>query len=201
MKLTKPYRGQRPTKRLDLSDMRELFRDRRAWCVVGRVTVPDGAAQHFEITDTDILVDVVTQPGLHDVTCRLAAGMWLLPDVGEEVVIAIPEGEMAFMPTVIGILSTGIVPSDQGPTPQRIAIVRQEVVVHDGTGGAEELVRKGEFNTFRAWVEQQFDAAAGHKHAVTGAVTAAITTVAVTGTANPTIPVPTVAGTQVLKGK
>lgn len=139
MKITAPYRGRRASKRLDLTDMREVFRDRRTWCAIGVVTVPDGAAAHFEISATDILVDVILQPSLHDVTCRLAAGMWLLPDVGEEVVVVLPEGEMSFMPTIVGILSSGVVPTAQQPTPQRIAIVRPEVVVHDGSGGAVSL--------------------------------------------------------------
>lgn len=202
MNITKPYRGNRGSKRLDLTDMRSVLRDERSWVAVGKVVVPPGAASHFEIvTDDDIRVDVVTQPGLHDLTCRLSAAMSIVPAVGEEVIVVIPEGEMSFMPVIIGVLSTGSVPADQQPSPTRIAIVRQEVVIHDGAGGAEELVKKGEFDAFRAWVEQQFDVGTGHKHAVSGVVTTAITTFAVSGAAAPSIPVPQITGTTVLKAK
>lgn len=139
MRVTKPFRGQRGSKRLDLTDMRALMRDQRTWCSIGRVFVPPGEASHYTIDDGDIIVEVVLQPSLHDVTCRLAGGMWIVPAVDEEVVVVLPEGEMTFMPTIIAILSTGNVPSAQQPTPTRMVIQRQEVVVHDGAGGADPL--------------------------------------------------------------
>lgn len=139
MRVTKPFRGQRGSKRLDLTDLRSLVRDTRTWCSIGRVFVPPGAASHYTIEDGDIIVEVVLQPSLHDVTCRLAGGMWIVPAVDEEVVVALPEGEMTFMPTIIAVLSTGNVPSAQQPTPTRMVIQRQEVVVHDGAGGANPL--------------------------------------------------------------
>lgn len=139
VKITKPFRGQRGSKRLDLTDMRSLMRDQKLWCSVGRVFLPPGQAQHYAIEDGDIHIEVVLQPSLGDVTCRLAAGMWLVPAIGEEVVVVLPEGELSFMPTIIGILSTGVVPSAQQPSPTRIVIQRDEVAIHDGTGGANPL--------------------------------------------------------------
>lgn len=139
MRVTKPFRGQRGSKRLDLTDLRSLVRDTRTWCSIGRVFVPPGAASHYTIDDGDIIVEVVLQPSLHDVTCRLAGGMWIVPAVDEEVVVVLPEGEMTFMPTIVAILSTGNVPTAQQPSPTRMVIQRQEVVVHDGAGGANPL--------------------------------------------------------------
>jgi len=139
MRMSTPKRGRRAVKRLDLTDMRHLFRDTRQWIAIGRVVVPAGETTHFANTGDDILIEVVLQPTLHDVTCRLAAGLWQVPQIGEEVVVVLPEGEMAFMPTVIGTLSTGVVPTGQEPTPTRIVIVRPEVLVHDGSGGAAAL--------------------------------------------------------------
>ena len=138
-RITSPYRGRAPTKRLDLTDMRSLFRDPRIWCAIGRVTTPDGAASHFEDDGTDIRIDVILQPSLQDVTCRLGAALWVVPAVGEEVVVGLPDGALDFMPVILGILSTNVTPTAQQSTPGRIAIVRQEVVVHDGAGGAVSL--------------------------------------------------------------
>ena len=154
-RISKPYRGRKASKRFDLTDLRELLRDRRQWVAIGIVTVPEGASSHFEITDTDILVDVVLQPTLHDVTCRVGAGLWVVPAVGEEVVVTFPEGAMDFMPTIQGILSTGTVPASAGggaqpPTPTRIAIVRPEVVVHDGPGGAAALPTLADYEAMRS---------------------------------------------------
>lgn len=191
MKLSKPYRGQRASKRLDLSDLKELLRDRRVWCGIGIATVPAGEASHFFVADDDVLVDVVLQPSLLDVTCRLAAGMWLVPAVGEEVAVIIPEGAIEFMPAIVAILSTGKVPTDQAPTPERIVIVRSEVVVHDGDGGAEPLPTLA---SVRASIDALRDALTGLTMPVVGGGG---------GTVGPPtgISIPEVDGTTVLKAK
>lgn len=93
----------------------------------------------------DVLVEVVLQPSQEPVTARLAAGMFMIPDIGEEVAVIIPSGEISFMPVIACILSSNVVPTTQGPTPQRIVLVRASVLVHDGNGGAEELVKRSEF--------------------------------------------------------
>lgn len=201
-RISKPYRGSRGAKRLDLTDMRELFRDRRTWVAIGIVTVPDGASSHFELTDTDILVDVVLQPSLEDVTCRLGAGMWVVPAVGEEVAVTFPEGVRDFMPTIQGILSSGVVPAATGggaqpPTPTRIAIVRTEVVVHDGPGGANPLPTLASLQATIDKLNALIDAYNGHTHN---------TAVGVTGTPIPGIGGPptdasNAVGTTVLKAK
>lgn len=186
MKITKPYRGNRGSKRLDLTDMREIFKDNRMWCAVGIVTLPPGADQHFEISDTDVLVDVVLQPHLLDVTCRLAAGVTLIPNVGEEVVVAIPEGEMAFMPIVLCVLSSGVVSGDQPPALNRILIIRQEVVIDDGDGGAGPLATLADLQALRDFVEGMLMPVVGGGGGTAGP---------------PSGTVPTPSGTTVLKGK
>jgi hypothetical protein len=169
MKITAPFRGRRATKKLDLTDMRKAFADQRSWCSIGIVTAPDDGDPHFQITDDDILVEVVLQPSLVPVTCRLAAGMWLLPDVGEEVVVTLPEGELTFMPVIAGVLSTGVVPVTSGggaqpPTPQRIVIARQQVVVHDGSGGANPLPTLASLQATIDKLNDVIDKFNGHKH-------------------------------------
>ncbi len=88
----------------------------------------------------DILVDVVLHPSETPVTARLAAGIWDVPDVGDEVAVLVPDGAIDFMPIIVARLSTNHVPTVQGPQPGRIVIERDEVIVHDGSGGAERAV-------------------------------------------------------------
>jgi hypothetical protein len=136
MRISKPLRGRKPTKRLDLTDLREAVKDQRVWCALGVVIQPDGEPFHFElVTDgdqvTDVLVDVETQPDGLDVTCRLAAagasqgaGLWRVPAVGDEVAVLLPDGDVSFMPTIVAVLSSGEVP-------RRAAIGRTVLVAPD----------------------------------------------------------------------
>lgn len=197
MKITKPFRGQRGSKRLDLTDMRALMRDTRTWCSIGRVFLPRGAAQHYEIADGDITVEVILQPSLDDVTCRLAAGMWIVPAVGEEVVVVLPEGERSFMPTIVGILSTGNVPAAQPPTPTRMVLQRDEVVVHAGPGGANPLPTLASLQASIDKLNALMDKYIAHTHTggtLGGGLTGAPTDIAITHA-------PGAVGTTVLKAK
>lgn len=191
MKITKPMRGNRGSKRLDLTDMREAFRDRRTWCSIGIVTDPrDGA--HFEVVEDghrDVVVEVVLQPSLMPVTCRLAAAVWIVPNIGDEVVVLIPEGDPAFMPCIIALLSSNSVPTTQGPALNTISIVRDQVLVHDGAGGAVALALKSDVDN----LANHYD---GHTHS--GVTTGG----GISGTIAPAqLPVPSAAGTTVLKAK
>lgn len=195
MKITAPYRGRRASKRLDLTDLRALVADRRLWIAIGRVFVPAGEASHVSISDSDVVVDVVLQPSLQDLTCRIAAGVWTVPAVGEEVLVAIPEGEMAFMPTIVAILSSGSVPQTQGPAEGRMAIVRQEVVVHDGSGGAVSLAVLSSLQDTISKLNTLLTAYNAHTHTDPVSGSTSTPSAVVTGDA------PDGVGTTVLKGK
>lgn len=153
--------------------MRALFTDRRMWTSIGIVVQPDDAADHYEEVEgpADVLVEVMLQPALIPVTCRLAAGVWLVPDVGEEVAVLIPEGQPSFMPIIIANLSSNSLPTDQGPAPGRIAIVRGEVVIHDGAGGAEALTKHSDLEAlaeaFNDWTPAPNDGGAALKALLT----------------------------------
>jgi hypothetical protein len=168
VRIIKPKRSRGPVKRLDLTDMRELFRDHRLWSAVGIVTKPDDAESHYEIVQSgadaiDILVEVVTQPGLDNLTCRMLGGVFDIPDEGDEVAVLVPEGTRDFMPVIVGRLARAV-PTVQGPQPGRIVIVRDEVIVHDGSGGAVSLARKQDVIN----VNEKY---ADHKHIAAGSPT------------------------------
>lgn len=190
MKYTAPLRGRRASKKLDLTDMRKAFTDQRMWCSIGIVAAPEPGASHFEVTDTDVLVEVVLQPSLIQLTCRLSAALWRVPDLDEEVMVTIPEGQIEFMPTISDVLSSGRVPTTQGPATGRVIIARPEVLVHDGDGGAESLALNAQLvalkNAIAGWTPVANDGGAALKAALT-----------VLFTGPPVWP----AGTTVLKGK
>lgn len=153
MRTSTPKRGRKAAKRLDLSDLRHVLKDGRIWTGIGIATAPDDGSPHWriEVDDAgegvDVLVDVVLQPEGIPVSARLAAGVWIVPAIGDEVIVVIPAGRVDFMPAIVGLLSSNNVPTGggQGPQPGRIVLAMAQVLVHDGTGGAEELVKRSEF--------------------------------------------------------
>ena len=146
-------------KKMDLSALRELMKDRRIWMGMGLVIDPEDGEPHFEIVledgvIVDILIEVEIVPERIHVTCRLSGtggqntGLWQIPKVDDEVAVLIPDGEVDFCPIVWGVLSGGQVPNGggQGPTETATIIVNGEVFVHDGVGGAAPLPTKAEFD-------------------------------------------------------
>lgn len=148
-------------KKLDLTDLRHVLKDNRQWITLAVVVVPEGESSHFELVEdegqvVDILVDVETVPDGADLTCRLgggavAQGIYTVPSVGDEVVVAVPSGSIAFSPTIIALLSSGEVPnpSGQGPAPGRTLVLNGEVLVHDGTGSTDNLVKKSAYEVHK----------------------------------------------------
>jgi hypothetical protein len=202
--------GRRPTKRLDLRDLRAAVEDSRVWSAVGQVIQPDGeaGATHYELVPgesgaiVDILVEVLLLPSNIEVTCRLAGaagarGAITIPDVGDEVLIVIPNGQVDWMPVLIARLSTNDVPNPvgQGPATGTTVIMDTTVLVHDGTGGAEPVVKLSEHQALAEHVDQ-------HLHAYASPAGAALTsppTHNVAGT--PLDAAPEATGTEVLLAK
>lgn len=156
----------RGTKRLDLSTLREALKDSRVWASLGVVIKPDGedTASHWEIVvddagnATDIVVEVLLTPCNVEVTARLnMMGVIQVPEVGDEVLVVFPDGQLDWMPVVAARMSSGMVPypssallHDTRPKPTSILIVPPpggHVYVYDGdTGTVEGLVKRSEYN-------------------------------------------------------
>lgn len=196
MKITAPYRGRSSSKRLDMTDMkRALGVDGfKLWCAIAIVQAPQGE-QHFEVLADDVHVEVVTQPSLIPLTCRLAAGMWRIPDAGEEVVVLIPEGEIAFMPILVDVLSSSSVPTTQGPGLATSVIARPHVLIHDGAGGAAALAM---LSSLQATIDKLNDLISKYNsHTHTGPFTGPTATPLPTESSN----APAGVGTTVLEAK
>ncbi len=165
MKIHKKLRPDRAVKRLDMAELRHLLRDRRVWSKLAVVTAPEDGGDHYELHEedgkiVDITIEVLTIPDKLDLTCRLgfigaSAGMITIPDVGDEVIVAIPDGEIDFMPAVIAMLPrSGVLDAGaQGPAPARVLIVAAEVLIHDGAGGAVPLALKSDVDALRDYVD------------------------------------------------
>lgn len=151
-------RRPKAAKRLPVAEFRELLRDHRMWCKLAIVYQPDDGLHYELVTEgstlVDILVEVETVPDRVPLTCRLGAiagssgkGIWSIPAVGDEVIVAVPDGQLDFIPSIVAQLSSGDIPnpSSQGPTTNRTVIVNGTVLIHDGSGGAAELPTMAEF--------------------------------------------------------
>ena len=191
-KINRMKRRRGGSKRLDLAPLKEIEKDRRCWTCMGTVVVPEGESSDFEIITTDgrqdVLVDVETQPEGLDITARLNdAAIWRIPNVGDEVAIVIPAGELDFMPIIVATCASGTLPD--GVAENVTVIANSEVLIHDGDGGAVELALKSD-------VQEVIDAIAGAAVLANdgGAVFKGNIGTALTGTGTPT-------GTSILKAK
>lgn len=153
MNISRPRRGRDGSKRLDLTDIKRVLADDRRWVAIGLIVANVDGSLWWRVENddqgnpVDILVDTVLQPSQIPLTARMESGVWVVPRLGEEVVISIPDGKVDFMPTIIGILSSNEVPATQGPTPDRMVLARSEIVAHDGTGGAVPLAPASDLTT------------------------------------------------------
>lgn len=148
--MTVSRRTKRPrhtSRRVDLSSLKEAFRDERAFPCLGIVTDED-VDSHFELDGDDLLIEVELIPQEERVTARLgfgggpSAGIWFIPPVGTEVALIICDGDVEAGVFIVGVLSTGAVPDGitEGTT---VLAAPDKVLIHDGTTGTvEPLVKK-----------------------------------------------------------
>jgi len=146
-------RNRKATKRADLAALKEVMKDNRVWCALGIVLADDSGSAHFEINGGEVLVDVELQPSLEEVSAIVStplggngSGVWSVPPVGSEVIVAVPDGEFDFQPTIVGVMNGG--GGVDGLSASTLVIVAPpggKVLIHDGNGDAEPLVRKSDF--------------------------------------------------------
>ena len=118
----RPMRGRKASRRVDTGAIEAMVRDGRIWTTLGKVMKPDSANEHWKIKTLDdgggiILIEVETLPDSMDLTCRLGTsgfggggGLWAIPPVGSIVVVAVPAGEVEFLPTIVGVLDNNAAP-------------------------------------------------------------------------------------------
>lgn len=149
MATIKKRRLQKATRRFNAQDLKEIVRDGRSWVHYGIVK----AVEFYEETK-DVLVEVELQPSLTPITARLLTpiggpgwGIWALPPVGAEVIVALPEGDVAAGPVILGVTSNDQLHASTAAT--RILIVPPaggQVHITDASGTVQPLVTKAEFD-------------------------------------------------------
>lgn len=164
-------------KRLTRADIAELVRDERVWCGVAVVVKRDGESSHYEITSSDVFVEVDLMPSNIPLTCRLAAaaggpgsGLWRVPPVGAEVAVCIPGGELEAEAMIVGVLSSGTAPSGLDAdtmvliNPKNVVIrsdngdvsidAHGKVHLQTSGGGAQPIARKSDpVNVGSFWIQ------------------------------------------------
>lgn len=131
--------GRLGSKPAELAEARAALDDGKAWCALGVVTAREDGA-HFELTATDVLVEVNLQPHGEPITARLAVaggplqGFWYVPPVGAEVAVLLQDGEIDQDPMIVGILSTNQVPSQLAEdTAVLVVPTNLQVIATNGT--------------------------------------------------------------------
>lgn len=203
-------RQRKSTKRLDVALLRDVVLSGRPFsCRLGVISDPDDDGQYYEIVADDsggvddVLVEIELIPERTAITARLTSptagagrGIWSIPAIGEEVVVAIPDGRIEFTPAVVGYFSTGSVPGgEQGVATQRTIVVDSEVLVHDGAGGAVPLATKSDVEEVRSKL-----LAHGHDDPASG-VTSKPNSGTVSPPASSPLTVDEIQGTTILKAK
>lgn len=201
-----------------LSNLRALLEDERVWCVAARVAVLEGDAKHYEVNEEgDMTIGVVTlqhgvpiRANLDSLSGSGGNGIWMIPDVNDEVIVAFDGGEFEGEAYIVGRTCGGTQPGDGelGPlAPRQIFVVGERIEVRasdkvliaaptveaaSAAGGGRRLAFHDELQALWSFVRDQFSPT-GHSHAAPGGATTSTVAIGTT----PDEPV----GTGVIKGE
>lgn len=151
----------KPTKRFDMSEMIKALEDagfvRGFFSCLGVVKAAQDGGQHFDLDEEDLTVEVELMPSRMQISARVGTvaggsgcGIWKVPPVGAEVLVAVPDGDMDFQPTIASWYSSGQLPEDIGEDVIVIAApAGGKVLIHDGSGSVQPLVTKAEFDAHK----------------------------------------------------
>ncbi len=187
----------------ELSSIRDLARDERVSVVLARVALHTGETSHHLVTaEGHLAVTVKTHRHQVPIVALLpggddaGTGPWAIPALGTEVAVGFDDGDFAGDAFVLAIY--GSLP--QQIAENRVVIAGAQVWVTDAVGGAAvALATKADLQADVNYLKRQFDAVAGHTHAVVGgATTTTAESALVTGGGGQA---PDPVGTQILKGQ
>lgn len=129
-----------------------LFEDDQVACCLAVVALHDGETSHWAVNDEgDVEVTVVTHNHAVPVTAVLGAlvggagkGVWMVPPLGTEVVLAFEQGDFESDAVIVGVMPTGQ-GAPAGLADGKVVIVGVEVLIHNGDGTVDQLVTRSDF--------------------------------------------------------
>jgi len=153
------HAGTNVRREFDLSRFRDAVKDTRHWVSYGVVGTVNDAG---DVDDTDqnailiapggVMVDVVLYPSEEPVTCRYAGisggpSVTILAPIhpGDEVLVALPDGELGLPPAIVAILNSRAVPLplEQDGKPvfrnDRLSVFAQDVPVEVRTASGASV--------------------------------------------------------------
>lgn len=147
MKVKTSARGRTKAKRLDRSIIRASIGPFPSYVYLGVVVQPSGETSHWEMDTEETggpLVWVEMQPHREEVLCRLGGlgggpgdGIWRIPPIGTEVAVLSIDGDFGADPMLVGVLSSGSVPSELDET--TLVIRSPKVVINSDSGDTTVL--------------------------------------------------------------
>lgn len=161
---------------MSLSALRAALMDDRVHTVAGRTAVFDGEAEHFRTNDDgNVVVSCVTHNGEMPVWANLGPmagaagnGVWWIPDVGTEVMLASDGGDIEGEVYLVACFPTGA-QAPSGLAPGKVLVIGSEVEVRSAAGTAVALATKQD-------LQNHVDTFNSHVHVETGGSTNAPTT-------------------------
>ena len=153
----KALKRRKPTKRFDATNMCKALEDmgfvRGFFSCLGIVLASEDGGPHFELDGEDLTVEVSLMPTQTQLTVRVGtvaggpgSGIWRVPPVGAEVLVAVPDGDLDFQPTLASWYSSGSLPSDISESTLVIAApAGGNIYLHDGSGNVDQLVTKSAY--------------------------------------------------------
>lgn len=199
------------------ASIRKFFADDGIHTMAGTVVRPDGEDSHFFVNDEkNVVVHVQTNHHAAIVQANLSngPGVWSIPDVGTEVLIASDMGNYEGELYVVGHYGTTNVSNAEAPTglssQQHNVFVTGDINLIVGAGSTirlassissgEALALQAEMHNMWQFLKNQFDGLTGHTHTTTtpGNPTGPIVESIVLGN---TSLIPEPSGTQIVKGE
>lgn len=120
-----------------------MVEDGRVWIELAVVHKPPDVAAHWRKHTSQgggsiILVEVQGVTSGQDLSARLSSaagsvgqGLWRVPAVGDEVIVAMPAGDTAFMPTIIAVHASGAVP-ERASDDKTVLVATDEIQLQVG---------------------------------------------------------------------
>lgn len=131
--------------------LKALLKDDDVFTCLAVVALHEGETTHWSVNDEgDVQVTVKAHHQQSEITAVLGAlvggagkGVWMVPPIGTEVVLAFERGEFEGDAVIVGVMPSGSVPD--GLADGVVVIAGVQVLIHDGNGGAEPLITRAEF--------------------------------------------------------